>query len=221
MLLGWMKAAGLCRYAAPPRPADPPAHASPPLAPQREWEPSTDKPRMFNARSKALVGREQLRQAHAGDRLLGLSERQIAELHVHFVACESAACQRLCFSACAARFDYHFCVPSSRKMRNNMYAWVQPAAARQRRGCQPACRPRTLPAPPLARRHAAAGAQHGHGCGAAAAPAGGGHSGCLLLEVLPAPRLLRRRPPPPRPRLPLPGVQDGWARLACLGLLLA
>lgn len=36
--------------------------------------------------AKALVGREQLRQAHAGDRLLGLSERQIAELHVHFVA---------------------------------------------------------------------------------------------------------------------------------------
>ncbi|KAL4436107.1 hypothetical protein ABPG77_005555 [Micractinium sp. CCAP 211/92] len=36
--------------------------------------------------AKALVGREQLRQAHAGDRLKGLSERQVADLHMYFAA---------------------------------------------------------------------------------------------------------------------------------------
>ncbi len=38
--------------------------------------------------SKSLVGREQLRAAHAGDRAAGLSDRQIADLHAHFIACE-------------------------------------------------------------------------------------------------------------------------------------
>lgn len=36
--------------------------------------------------AKALVGREQLRQAHAGDQDGGLSERDIADLHAYFVA---------------------------------------------------------------------------------------------------------------------------------------
>lgn len=36
--------------------------------------------------AKSLVGREQLRQAHAGDRQAGLSVRQIADLHAFFVA---------------------------------------------------------------------------------------------------------------------------------------
>ena len=33
------------------------------------------------------MGREQLRQAHAADKAAGLSDRQIADLHAHFVAC--------------------------------------------------------------------------------------------------------------------------------------
>ncbi|KAL4855050.1 Cyclin-C1-2 [Chlorella vulgaris] len=36
--------------------------------------------------AKALVGRQQLRQAHAGDKAAGLSERQISDLHAHFIA---------------------------------------------------------------------------------------------------------------------------------------
>jgi hypothetical protein len=44
------------------------------------------------------VGRERLRAAHAGDKAAGLSERQIADLHAHFVACEGR--QQCCCRCC-------------------------------------------------------------------------------------------------------------------------
>ena len=49
------------------------------------------------------MGREQLRAAHAGDRAAGLSDRQIGELHVHFVSCESSQGCRACGQGAAQR----------------------------------------------------------------------------------------------------------------------
>lgn len=155
------------------------------------------------------MGREQLRQAHAGDRLKGLSERQVADLHVYFAACERAA-----LSSYLPRLPASINLPlSSVQQRAPPHEQAYSSVAAAGTAVVPQKhRLRSAPSR-LGCRHAAAGAQHGHGRGAAAAPAGGGHGGRVLSKVLPAAGLLRRRPPPARPRLPLPGLQNRWELL--------
>ncbi len=60
------------------------------LVPAKASLPHSNTPRELaeQPRRRALVSRERLAEAHAGDRAAGLGEEQLQQLHIYFVDCE-------------------------------------------------------------------------------------------------------------------------------------